>query len=178
VPQEFTESRIKGANPVARASLAAPSTRPLSTYTMGLGCGVLYRTNTSPVSVTLDFSNIFYINNRCNLFLDILYLTHGLNGGGVVGFDVLSLPGKTRCFAGAGAGLLYFEKNSDEPMAPAISLHAGFLTDIGRRLQFAVRIPYLVTFESSSAVHRIGCEVRLLIPGKYRNVAALEYAAP
>jgi hypothetical protein len=178
VPQELTESRIKGANPVARASLAVPSTRPLSTYTWGLGCGVLHRINTSPVPAMLDVANIFYVNNRCNLFLDMIYLTRGLNGGGLVGFDVLSVPGKNRCFAGAGAGLFYFEKNSDDPVSPALTLHAGFLTDIGRQLQFAVEVPYCITYEYSTAVHRIGCEIRLLIPGKYRNVAALEYDTP
>jgi hypothetical protein len=178
VPQELTESRIKGANPVARASLAVPSTRPLSTYTWGLGCGVLHRMNTSPVPAMLDVANIFYVNNRCNLFLDMIYLTRGLNGGGLVGFDVLSVPGKNRCFAGAGAGLFYFEKNSDDPVSPALTLHAGFLTDIGRQLQFAVEVPYCITYEYSTAVHRIGCEIRLLIPGKYRNVAALEYDTP
>jgi hypothetical protein len=159
-----------------------PSTRPLSTYTWGLGCGALRGLGTDEgthgVSVMLDFANGIYMNDRCNLFLDIIYLTRGLNGGGLVGFDMLSVPGKNRCFAGTGAGLFYFEKNSDDPVSPVVTLHAGFLSDIGRQLQFAVQIPYMVTFENSSTVHRIGCGVKVLFLGKYRNVTALEYNRP
>jgi hypothetical protein len=175
VPHERFVARAKGPRTAVPEPLALPSTRPLSTWTWGVGCGVLRGIETSSMPVMIDFSNTFYINDRCDLFLDFIFLTHGLNGGGVAGFDAFSRHGINRLFAGAGAGLFHFEGNDDHPVSPALTLHAGFLTDIGRRLQFAVRIPYLVTYENSSAVHRIGGEVMLLIPGKYRGVTALEY---
>ena len=182
VPHDRFVTRAKGPETAVRASIntnSTPSTRPLSTYTWGLGGGALRGPGTDDgthgVSVMLDFANGIYINDRCNLFLDIVYLTRGWNGGGLVGFDVLSVPGKNRCFAGAGAGLFHFEMNSDDPVSPVVTLHMGFLTDIGRRLQFAIQIPYIVTFKNSSVVHRIGCEVKVLFSGKYRDVKALEY---
>jgi hypothetical protein len=179
VSQDLSESRIKGANPVARASLETPSTRPLSTHTWGVGTGVLWpvgkKAGDHEPSFLLDFTNLFYINKRCNLFLDLLYFTSGLNGGVDVGFDLLAGTGRSRFYAGGGAGLFHFENNSDESILPALTVHAGFTTDIGRQAQFALQVPYTMTFEQATMGQKIGIEVKLLFCGKYRGVEVLEY---
>jgi hypothetical protein len=173
-PVELTESRIKGLHATG-ASIDEPATRPLSTYTWGVGSGALKGLGTAAngVQVLLDFSNVLYIADRWNLFLDLAWLTGGLNGGALVGADLLTLPKKWRPYAGIGGGLFHLEKETG--IAPALTAHAGFVVDIGQQLQFAVQAPYLLFFRTSGAEQHLALELRLLVTGKYRSVKAIVY---
>ncbi|MBN2035230.1 MAG: caspase family protein [Chitinispirillaceae bacterium] len=184
-PVERIEHLAKGTSPASTetgasaAPSGAPATRPLSTYTWGLGGAVLWTRRGNPDGwgpvAELAFSNLLYCNERWDLFIDLLYQPGGLNGGAQIGFDYRFKQWNGRFFTGSGVGLFYFKQSGDNTMTPALTVHPGFLTAIGRRVSFVVQLPYTMLLGASSLDHRFGLGIKLLISGKYRDVTVLEY---
>ncbi|MBN1128816.1 MAG: caspase family protein [Chitinispirillaceae bacterium] len=177
LPIERSRNSVKGPGPTPADTITPPTTRPLSTYSWGVGSGALVPVGAkAPDEATqaiFAFSNLLYVNNRCNLFLDVIGLTGGLNGGALAGADLLTLPEKWRAYAGIGGGLFHFEKETG--IVPALTAHAGFVVDAGQQLQIAIQTPYLVSFGNGGIEHRLGLELKVLATGRYRNIKALEY---
>ena len=181
VPNTLTESRIKGANPVAQAKMSTPATSPLSVYRWGLGAGGLLTDagggSQRGQALSLSFANSIFVNDHANLFFNGYYVTGGLNAGADVGFDYVAKESTTGILAGGGAGLFYLEKNGpslDNALTPALTAHLGFTADIGKRSQFLVQIPYTALF-GPTIRQQIGLEVRFFFSGAYEEVKVLHY---
>jgi hypothetical protein len=178
-PHEQVAIRSKGPELTAPKPADTPATRPLSMYTGGIGIGAIGTVGKvleiPKVSIMLKSANILYVNDRCNVFIDVMYLTGGLNGGVILGTDVLTGPGTRRLYAGFGAGVFYFEKSSTDPLIPALAAHGGFLADLSGRMQMAIQVPYTVFIDRAVVSHCLGLEVKLLFAGKYRNIKVLMY---
>jgi Caspase domain len=181
VPNQLTESRIKGVNAVAGAKMSTPATSPLSTYTWGAGTGALATLaaggSGAPRMLVASFDNAVYLREHADLFFNFYYLTGGLNFGSDIGFDYVWGPRSSAVVTGIGGGLYYFDKKGltfDNAVSPSLTGHVGFTTDIGANTRFVVQVPYTVVF-GSTVSHRIGVELRLMFSGKYQDVKVLHY---
>jgi hypothetical protein len=181
VPNQLTESRIKGINAVAGAKMSAPETSPLSTYAWGVGtgaCATLANGGSgAPRMLSVCFDNAVYLREHADLFFNFYYLTGGLNFGSDIGFDYVWGPRSSAVVTGIGGGLYYFEKKGlsfDNAVSPALTGHIGFTTDIGANTRFVVQVPYTVVF-GPTVSHRIGIEIKFMFSGQYRDVKVLKY---
>jgi hypothetical protein len=155
---------------------------PLGVHSWGLNLGAVYSLTDSLRAQSeqhfkLSISNLIFLNERTQLFLDIDWFLPGSgNFGGDIGFDYHLAEGALRPLIGLGAGLHNMDKGNSfgQDFGPSATVHAGFLLDLTDILQIRVRVPYhLIT--NADWDQGVGLDVGFLFSSAHRNVKRLRY---
>jgi hypothetical protein len=176
----LTIARVKGSNPMVEKSIEY-TTSPLSTYTWGFELGAV--SGISPEMqggddiLSLSFNNSIYLQKNFQLFFDLSWILLGRNFAGDIGFDYLFHAGRMHPFVGVGAGFSAFAKEERpfwEEFGPSATVHAGFLVDLGKRVQLQVRLPYRFVLNRPRD-QTVSFELGLMFSGPFKNIKVLHY---
>jgi hypothetical protein len=154
------------------------TTSPLSTYSFGLGVGVLWSNAKSDRPwVTLSANNAWYINKSLSLFADGVWAGFSANGGADVGLDYTLVRQKPLVSIGAGLGLWYQDmspKASLQNIGSSCTSRISVGIEVDKRSVLSLVAPIRYTSGVRSAF-MAGIEMHWNWYGPYRDVEVLHY---